>query len=79
MRHSNRGRPAVVNIRADFVNRATPLKRDDAIKFQKLIEDMCEQNNAYCVSTHERKPDLKGIKLEVSIKVEPTTTIRREG
>jgi len=38
------------------------MTKDDALKFQKMIEDLCEQNNAFCISTHERKPDLKEIK-----------------
>lgn len=44
--------------------------REEAIKFQKFIEDLCERNNVYCSSTHDRKPDLKGIRLEVSIRIE---------
>ena len=52
------------------------MNKEEALLFQKHIEDLCERNNVFCVSSHEKKPDLKGIRLEVSIKIEPAPSIK---
>ena len=65
--------------RADTFDRETILKKDDALKIQKLIEELCEQNDLYVYPRHVKEPDLKRIEIEISIKIDPTTTIRREG
>jgi hypothetical protein len=48
------------------------LKKEDAVKIQNEIEAACEKYGLFCFTTHEKKPDLKLIRLEVSIKVEPS-------
>jgi hypothetical protein len=54
------------------------MTKEDAIQFQKMIENHCQKFNVWFMSTHENKPGLKGIRMELSIKVEPTTTIKGE-
>jgi len=51
------------------------MKKDSAINFQQELETLCEQNNAFCFITHEKKPHLTGIKVEVSIKVDNEKTV----
>lgn len=47
------------------------MRKNSAIVLMQEIERLCESNNAYCFVTHEKKPHLTGIKVEVSIKIEP--------
>ena len=52
------------------------MTKEEATKFQKNIESVCKAFNVWYTVTHMRKPDLKSIKMELSIKVDPATTER---
>jgi hypothetical protein len=49
----------------------TCINRDFAISLQQEIERLCEKHNVFCSVTHDKKPYLAMIKMEVSIKIEP--------
>jgi hypothetical protein len=46
------------------------MKEADALKLQQELEKICDAKKVWMVVTHERRPDLKAIKVEVSIKIE---------
>lgn len=46
------------------------MTKEQALQLQSAIESECKSNDGVWVNiTHEKKPDLKTIKLEVSIKI----------
>lgn len=47
------------------------MDKAEAIKIQKTIEALCRDCGVWVESTHENKPDLKCIRLAISIKVTP--------
>ena len=53
-------------------------KEKDAIKFVKIIKDLCKEYGVWRVQTYENKPNLRGIKLELSIKIDPEIGKRSE-
>jgi hypothetical protein len=52
------------------IRRGRVLTKEQALQLQSAIESECKSNDGVWVNiTHEKKPDLKTIKLEVSIKI----------
>jgi hypothetical protein len=45
------------------------LTRDKALRVQEEIEHVCNKYGIWVTVTYEKKPDLKVIKMETSIKV----------
>ena len=45
----NRRGVSAFGVRADTLDGETALKRDDALKFQKMIEDLCEENSGFFI------------------------------
>jgi hypothetical protein len=46
------------------------MKESEALQFQKVIEQICRQGGVWVVVTHESKPDLKAIRIELSVKID---------
>jgi len=49
------------------------MTKEKAIQFIKVIKDLCDKNDVWRVQTYENKPHLRGIRLELSIKIDPET------
>ena len=41
-----------------------------ALKIQQELEEYCTKNGLWCVVQHEKKPDLKLVVVEISIKID---------
>ncbi len=54
------------------------MNEQDALEFMNNISEQCREAGAWFFPTPEYKPDLRGIKIEISIKVDPMTTKKRE-
>ena len=61
-----------------YENKETSLTKDEALKLQNQIEAICEKENVWCGVIHEKKPDLKCIRLELSIKVESKENLKNK-
>ena len=47
----------------------------EAIAIQKFLEDYCAKNGLWCIVQHDKKPDLRFITFEVTIRVSPEEQI----
>ena len=47
------------------------MTEQDALEFMNSISEQCRAAGAWFFPTPEYKPDLRGIKIEISIKVDP--------
>jgi hypothetical protein len=46
------------------------MKKDEALRLVEEIQSICTKRGLWCTVEFERKPDLKMIKIEISIKIE---------